>query len=147
MKVDGRHEAWLRAVVTGQQEDALHLGGKIFAAGTSDALYPFLYCAFAVGIRKFFGDSYSHSEVIALVAAVRAELSGTPADGIDPVAAESGILRALGDTAASVNADADARAVAETALLSYTVRAMELDAAQVDDLLSQAARMLTDSSV
>lgn len=144
MRADDRHSAWLRAVITGQQEDAQRLAGEIFAAGAAEPVYPFLHCAFAAAIRQFFGGSYTRDRVIGLVAAVRAGLSGTPADGINPVAAESEILRALGDTNVPLFPDGDARAVAQAALFSYTVHAMALDDGQIGELLRQARQMAAD---
>jgi len=82
----------------GRQSDAQRLAGELFASGAAEPLYPLLHYTLAFAIREFFGGLYSHGQVIKLVAALRAEFSGTPADLVDPVAAESEVLRALGDT-------------------------------------------------
>ena len=145
MKLDDRHVEWLRALIAGRQEDAQQLTDELFASGAAEPIYPLLHYAFVFAIRELFGDSYSHGRVIQLVAGLRAEFSGTPAGVVDPVAAESETLRALGDATVPLFPDADARAVAQAALLSYTVRDMELDDSQLDELLRQAGQAVTDA--
>lgn len=145
MKVDDRHVEWAWALITGRPEDAQRLAGELFACGAGEQLYPLLHCTFALAIRKLFGDTYSYGLVIELVAALRADLSGTPTDGVDPVAAESEILRALGDVTTPVFPDPSARAVAQAAMLCYAVRDMGLDHDQIDELLQRARRASADA--
>jgi len=147
MTIDDRHVEWARALITGRQEDAQRLAGELFASGAGEPLYPLLHYTFAFAIRKLFGDSYSHGLVIELVAALRAGLSGTPADGVDPVAAESEILRALGDATAPVFPGPAARVVAQAAMLSYAVRDMDLGNDQIDELLQRARRAAADAQL
>lgn len=145
MTIDDRHVEWTRALITGRQEDAQRLADELFASGAGEPLYLLLHYAFALAIRKLFGDTYSRGLVIELVAAVRAELSGTPADGVDPIAAESEMLRALGDAATPVFPDPSARAVAQAAMLCYAVRDMGLGNDQIDELLQSARRASADA--
>ena len=135
MTIDDRHIEWMRVLVMGRQEDAQRLADELFASGAGDPLSTLVHYSFAFAIRNFFGDSYSYGRVIELVAALRAELSGTPADLVDPVAAESEVLRALGDATVPQFPDGDARTTAQAALLCYAVRDMKLDYGHINELL------------
>lgn len=137
MKADDRHAEWVRALIAGRQEDAQRLTGELFASGDADSLYPFLYYAFAFAIRRVLRGEPTYDDVIRVVAALRAGLTGTPVV-VDPVAAESEILRALGDPSAQLFPDRDARATAEIALLCFSVHDMDLNGDQIDELLRQA---------
>jgi len=147
MNVDDRHVEWVRALITGRQEDAQRLAGELFAAGAAELLYLLLHYTFAFAIRQLFGDSYSRGQVIERVAALRAELSGTPADLVDPVAAESELLRALGNMTIPLFPDGDARATAQAALLCHAIRDMELGNDQIDELLQRAHHAVMDAQL
>lgn len=76
------------------------------------------------------------------MANVRSVLSLSNLPGtVDPVAAESEIRRALGDTVSELP-DPDARAAAQLTVLDYLVRDMKLTDDQIDDLLQDARRRL-----
>jgi hypothetical protein len=144
VKVDDRHVEWLRALIAGRQEDARHLTDELFASGAAEPIYPLLHYTFAFAIREALRGKPTYGDVIRVVAALRAQISRTPVM-VDPVAAESEILRALGDSAVPLFPDGDQRAMAQTALLCYVVRDMGLDDSQIDELLRQAGQAVTDS--
>lgn len=138
-----RHAAWLRAMIDGHEEDGQRLTAELAKAGSLDPLIPLLNQAFSIAIRQAFGDEFTREQVIRVVAALRAVLSETPVT-VDPVAAESEIRRVLGDPEPPpLFPDADARWVAQTALLGYVVRDLELDPDQIGDLISQACLAVT----
>lgn len=104
-----------------------------------EPLAPLIYHGFVLAVRSAFGAEFSRSQVIRVVAAVRAMLSPRT-DLVDPVAAESEIRRALGDSAVPFFPDAQARMTAQMAVLDYLVRDQGLDDDEIFAVLWQARR-------
>jgi hypothetical protein len=139
---DDRHVVLVRALIAGREKDAQRLADELRAAGALESFPPLLHYASAFAVRKAFGSTYTRGQVIQFVAGLRAMLSETPAQ-VDPVAAESEVLRALGDPV-PLFPDDDARGTAQAALLGYLVRDMELGDDQIDAILWQARQAVTD---
>lgn len=136
MTADGRHIAWLRAQIAGQEAAMRQVMNELARSGDTDPLALLINRAFVIAVRGAFGAEFSRGEVIRLVAGVRAQLS-KDSGLVDPVAAESEIRRALGESA-PLFPDPDARAAAQLAVLDYLVRDLGLSDDQVSSLLDQA---------
>jgi hypothetical protein len=138
MTVSDLHMVYLRAQVAGEEAVMRRVLSEITEPRGMDGLLPLAYQAFVLTVRKKFGPRFTHAEVIRFVAHVRAILSERP-ELVDPVAAESEILRALGqDVPASP--DATARSAAHLAVLDVLVHDMDLEDEAVTGLLNQARR-------
>lgn len=132
----------MRALINGRQEEGQRLGEELKASGAAGPLVPFLHYTFSLAIRQASGSSYTRSWVVQIVADLRAGIDGTPIV-VDPVAAESEILRAFGDQSVPVFPDGDVRATAQATLLWYAVFGMKLDDDEITELLAEA-RTMTD---
>lgn len=144
MEFDDRHVAWLRALLESRDEEMRRLAAELGEADELKPLIPLLHYAFSLALSKAFGETFTRSLVIEVVADLRAKLSETPIS-VNAVAAESEIRRALGDPELPpLFPDADARWVAQTALLGYLVHDMALDHGQIEDLVRQSCQMVAD---
>jgi hypothetical protein len=148
VKVDDRCVAWVRTLIDGRVEEGQRLAEELDADGAADPLVPLLYYSFVFAMRRLFEDTYStgtytKGAVIRLVARVRARIAGKGVV-LDPEAAESEILHALGDKEASRSPDGDARSLVHVALLKFAVQDADLDKAQVDELLARARQSVAD---
>lgn len=133
MKVDDLHMTYMRAQIAGNEGVMRQALAQLTGPHDLDPLPPLVFEAFVLAVRKWFGSSFTHGQVIRLVAAIR---SYDP-KLVDPVAAESEIRRALGDHAA-LFPDPDARAAVHFILLDFLVRDMQLDNEAVNRLLDKA---------
>lgn len=148
MKVDDRCVAWVRTLIDGRVEEGQRLASELDAEGAADPLVPLLYYSFVFAMRRLFEDAYrtgtvAKGAVIRLVARVRAQIAGKGV-AVDPGAAESEILHALGDREAGRSPDGDARSLVHVALLKFAVQEADLDKAEVDELLAQARQSVAD---
>jgi hypothetical protein len=135
MKVDDLHVAYLRSQIAGEEQGVLGALNTL-DPGQMAPLVTLVHEAFVLAVRTWFGPAFTHGEVIRLVATLRALNSEGP-DFVNPAAAESVIRRALGENA-PLHADPAARLTAQFVLLDFLVRAMSLDGAGIDRLISDA---------
>lgn len=141
MEADGRHVAWLRAQISGDEARMRQIADELSRLGDLDPLPWLIHCTFVLAVRKAFGERFTSGEVVRLAADARSMLAPSGMIGvIDPVAAESEIRRALGDPAPEFP-DPDARAAAQITVLDYLVHHMALDDGQISELLRQARQM------
>lgn len=140
MEFDDRHVEWLRALLGNREEEMRYLAFELAATDELQPLVLLLHYAFTLAVRRAFGETFTRGMVIEVVADLRAKLSDSPVP-INAVAAESEIRRALGDPELPpLFPDANARWVAQTALIGYLVHDMDLDCAQIDDLVRHACQ-------
>lgn len=144
MEFDDRHVEWLRAMLENRDEEMRRLAANLAETDDLGPLVPLLHYAFVLAVRNAFGETFTRSMVIEVVADLRVRLSDTPVS-VNAVAAESEIRRALGDPEMPpLYPDADARRVAQTALLGYLVHDFGLGGSQVNDLVHQASQAVAE---
>lgn len=105
-----------------------------------DGFGELVYAAFVLAVRRRFAPAWTRADVVRCVGSVRAR--GPAEDDIEPLAAESLILRALGRDMPP-GADEQAKAAAQAVLLVALVADLGLDDAALDQFLDQA-RALAD---
>lgn len=136
MKVDDLHMVYLRAQLEGEEgvmRRALH---QLNGADALDPLAALVYEAFVIAVRKWAGTQFTRAQVIQLVASVRSFFIEEP-DLVDPVAAESEVLRALGQ-AIRLFPDVAACGIARLTVLDFLVHELDLDEDEINNLLEQA---------
>jgi len=135
MRVDDPHVAYLRSQIAGDQQAVLGVMNEL-GARQMGPLVPFLREAFVLAVRRWFGPTFTHGQVIQLVARIRA-LGADEPDFVNPVAAESEICRALGEDVPQ-HPDPIARMGAQYVVLDFLVRLLDLDEYAIDALLAEA---------
>ena len=143
MKVDDLHVAYLRAQIAGEQATMLQVLGQLTGANALEPLVPLVHGSFVIAVRKWFGHSFTHAQVIKLVAHARALFSEQP-ELIDPLIAESEIRRALGENVPP-SPDPNARGTVQLAVLDYLVRALDLNDQAIEDFLKEAGSAANDA--
>jgi len=136
MTVSDLHMVFLGAQMAGEEGVMRRVLSAAPRPHGMDGLVPLVHEAFVLTVQKKFASQFTHGEVVRFVARVRATLSGHP-EAVDPVAAESEILRALGQDVPTPP-DATARSAAHMAVLNVLVHDMELDEEAIVDLLNEA---------
>jgi hypothetical protein len=136
MEVNDLHMLYLRAQLAGDEAAMRKALALLVSPHALDPLPVLVYEAFVIAIRKWAGAQFTHARVIQLVAEARAFFGEEPGLA-DPVAAESEVLRALGQDTPLFE-DADVRAAAHMVILDFLVRKLDFSDTGVDDLLEQA---------
>jgi hypothetical protein len=137
--VSDEQVASLRAFLALEPDEGLRLTNNILQAGDVDGYGALIYAAFVIAVRRRFKPTWSISDLVRLVAAVRIRLLDDEIE-IDPRVAETLMRRALGDTVTGELAE-EARARAQIFLLVELVLDEDLDDRELDDFLVMARTM------
>ncbi|HXL93517.1 MAG TPA: hypothetical protein VN969_31685 [Streptosporangiaceae bacterium] len=134
--VSDLHMVYLRGQISGEEGVMREALRRLAGPQAMDGLLPLIYEAFVIAVQQKFGPAFTRSQVIRLVAQVRAVL-GEGAELVDPVTAEAEVLLALGQRVPA-SADGTVRAAAQMAVLDVIVRDLDLDEDAIATLLNQA---------
>lgn len=135
MAVTGDQVAALRASLTLDQAQARDWRDWLIRSRGLDGFGELMYAAFVLAVRRRFAPAWTRADVVRYVGSVRAH--GLAEGDIEPLAAESLILRALGrDVPPGI--DEQAKAAAQAVLLAALVADLGLDDAALDQFLDQA---------
>lgn len=127
---------FLRAQLDGEEDVMRDALDQLTSLDVQAPLPALVYEAFLIAVRKWAGTKFTRGQVIRLVASARVFFAEEP-DLIDPSAAESEVLRALGQNVPPFP-DVTACAAAQLTLLDFLVRDLGLSDDEINNLLEQA---------
>lgn len=136
--VSGQQMAALRASLMLDAPQAQEWRTRLHQSGDLNGFGELVYAAFLLAVRRRFTPAWTRADVVRYVGRVRAR--GPADDDIDPLAAETLILRALG-AAVPLRADEEATAAAQTIVLVTLIADLGLDAEGLDQFLAEAREL------
>lgn len=127
----------LRAEIAGEDEVARQAArDQTATTGQLTGLVTLVHAAFVIAATSYFAPRWTRAGVIKYVAQLRVLLAERP-NLLDPVAGETELRRALGETLPPVP-QAGTVATTQLVLLDALIASLGLDEAEVDGLLDEA---------
>jgi hypothetical protein len=136
--VSDTQAAALRASMMLNAHEARELRARLTEGGELGGFSELVYMAFVLAMRRRFAPTWTRAEIVRYLGSIRT--TGSSGGDIDPLAAETLIRRALGDDV-PLAGDTEQQAAAQAILLLCVIADLELNASDVDLLVSEARKL------